>query len=199
MCTDCAAELPRIALPCPVCALATANATICGRCLADPPPYSATLTALAYAYPADELILRLKYGAQLTLVAGLSSLLHDCVKQASRPDLIVPMPMSTGRLRSRGFNQAALLASALARSLGLSVGLEACARTQDVRPQAELKLADRAANVRGIFACRADVRGKHIAVVDDVMTSGASLAELARTLRGAGAARVSNWVLARTA
>jgi ComF family protein len=107
------------------------------------------------------------------------------------------MPLAPARQRARGFNQAHEIGVRTARALGLPL-VSALTRTTHGAPQAALRWSERARNVRGAFACRADVAGSAVAVVDDVMTTGATLAEAAATLRRAGAARVEAWVVART-
>src|SRR5690606_12135120 len=110
-------------------------------------------------------------------------------------DLVIPVPLSRPRLRERGYNQALEIARHVARD---RLDFRTCVRVGDTAPQMQLPWAQRQRNIRGAFACRRLVTGASIAVVDDVMTTGATLEELARTLKGAGAARVVNWVVART-
>ena len=196
-CTPCEASLPR--LPerrCEVCALPLASGKICGACLADAPEYDAVASSCGYAFPVDALIQRYKYGGDLTLAPALSALLIDAA--APRVDLIVAMPLSRARLRSRGFNQAQELARHVARRLRIPLAADAVRKIADTPPQATLPWKARARNVRGAFVCDADLTGKHVAVVDDVMTTGATLNELARNLKAAGAAKVTGWIVART-
>jgi predicted amidophosphoribosyltransferase len=115
--------------------------------------------------------------------------------RAERVDLVVPVPLSAQRLRRRGYNQAVEIARHLP---GASLELARCERTRDAPPQIELPYEARRRNVRGAFRCDGSLDGATVAVVDDVMTTGATLDEIARTLKGAGAARVVNWVVART-
>jgi ComF family protein len=201
VCAPCRADLPGwSAARCPICAIETANAHTCGRCLQTPPAFVRTVAAASYAFPLDAAIVRLKYGKTLTLVSALASLLQHAVGEEARPHAIVPMPLSAARLRERGFNQAAELAGVATVHLKIPVLLDAAMRTRDSVPQASLPLAERKSNVRGAFTCRADrVSGLHVAIVDDVMTTGASLEELASELRRAGAQSVTCWVVARTA
>ncbi len=110
---------------------------------------------------------------------------------------LVPVPLGRPRQRERGFNQAALLAERLAPALGVAVRPRWLARVRDTQPQSDLGAAERHANVRGAFAARAEVAGHHVVVVDDVLTTGATVAECARALRAAGAARVGVVAVAR--
>jgi ComF family protein len=195
LCAACEGELPWLdENVCPRCALASPAGAICGRCLAEPPPYDATLAAFWYRFPADTLVQALKFRGELALSAFLAKTLLKKLA-GEQPDLVVPVPLSAARLRSRGYNQAAEIARRLGRG---RVELELCGRTRDARPQVELPFAERARNVRGAFAVRGALDGATVAVVDDVMTTGATLGEIARALKSAGASRVVNWVLART-
>jgi ComF family protein len=192
ICGDCDAELPRLTQPlCPRCALASPRGETCGRCLTEPPPYDATVAALAYQFPADALIHALKFRGELALAPFLGSLLAQKIKEV---DCIVPVPLSSERLRERGYNQSV----EIARAIGRPIELDVCIRTRHGAAQTELPLADRGRNVRGAFLCARPLDGKSVAVVDDVMTTGATLGEIAATLKAAGAGRVVNWVVART-
>ena len=113
-------------------------------------------------------------------------------------DVLVPMPLSPERLRERGFNQAQELARVLGRRCKVPVLARACRKVTNTVPQATLPWKERARNVRASFVCDTDLTGQRVAIVDDVMTSGATLNELARNLKRAGAAHVSGWVIART-
>jgi ComF family protein len=195
LCAQCDAELPRLDFAlCPRCALASPNGAVCGRCLASPPAYDATRAALAYDFPADALVHSLKFRGELALAPLLASLLGQCIRD-DVVDHVVAVPLSPRRLRERGYNQSVELARHLRRDV-LDVGL--CERARDGRPQIELPHDERQRNVRGAFRCTRRLVGARIAVVDDVMTTGATLNELARTLKAAGAVHVVNWVVART-
>lgn len=195
LCEACAAELPRLAGElCPRCALPTPRGALCGRCLAEPPDYDATVAALAYDFPADALVHALKFRGELALAPFLAKMLRNGLSSEA-VDCVIPVPLSAKRLRERGYNQAVEIARHL-RPEKLEVAL--CVRERDARPQMELPWAERQRNVRGGFSCRRALVGATVAVVDDVMTTGATLDEMARTLKRAGAARVVNWVVART-
>ena len=197
LCAACSVDLPgRDVLRCPVCAIAQPRGEVCGACLSHRPPFDATLTVLDYAFPLDKLVQALKYGHRL----AASRLFVELMASLPTPqaDLVVPMPLHPMRLRSRGFNQAAELARPLAKRWGLPVLLDGVVRDVDTSPQVDLPWKARAANVRGAFRVARKVEGLRIVVVDDVMTTGATLAELARTLKDVGAACVENRVVART-
>jgi ComF family protein len=201
LCAACDADLPRLgAAACPRCALATQDGALCGRCLAQPPAYDATLAALAYAFPADVLVQALKFRGELALAPLLGRLLAQRLVEArgAHVDFLVPVPLSAARLRERGFNQALEIARHVAAATGCALAPGLAERGRDTPPQLDLPLAERERNVRGAFRCTRDLAGAEIAVLDDVMTTGATLEELAATLKRAGAARVVNWVVART-
>ncbi len=196
LCAACRAELPLLAPElCPRCALPAPGGALCGRCLAEPPGYDATIAALAYDFPADTLVHALKFRGELALAPLLGGLLRDRLPADEPVDSVVPVPLSAARLRSRGYNQALEIARHVAAG---KVDIELCVRRRDGAPQMELPWAERQRNVRGAFDCRRALLGATIAVVDDVMTTGATLDEMARTLKRAGAERVVNWVVART-
>jgi ComF family protein len=199
LCPLCDADLPRLAGSlCPRCALPSPGSAVCGACLARPPRYDATVAALAYRFPADVLVQALKFRGELALAPLLGALLAARLADAAPVRWIVPVPLSRARLAERGFNQALEIARPLARATGAQLAPELCERARDTPAQAELALAARATNVRGAFRSPRLIAAETVAVVDDVMTSGATLDEIARTLKAAGAARVVNWVLART-
>jgi ComF family protein len=198
LCAPCDADLPRLGAElCPRCALASPGGAVCGRCLTQPPAYDATSAALAYAFPADVLVQALKFRGELALAPVLGDLLARCLSE--RADCIVPVPLSSERLRSRGYNQSLEIARRVAALTGARLAPELCERRRDTAAQMDLPLAERAKNVRGAFHCPGIVGSATVAVLDDVMTTGATLDEIAGTLKRAGAARVVNWVVARTA
>ena len=196
-CAACDASLPYLNTPhCPVCALPTLHGATCGRCLKRPPQFDHTVAAYAYAFPLDKLVQALKFGEQLVLANSLADRLAQRIEL--RPDGIMAMPLHSSRLRERGFNQSLELARRIASRLDIPLLKQACQRVRDTPPQSSLTWKERGKNMRRAFTCTGDLSGKHIAMVDDVMTSGASLNELALALRRAGATEVSAWVVART-
>lgn len=192
---------------CAVCAnpLADAGATRCGRCLARPPVFDATVAAADYAAPLDQLVLQLKFGGRLALAPLFAHLLRDAVLERpgfALPTVLCPVPLGPGRLAERGFNQALEIARPLARALGIALYPTLAARLHETAAQSGVAPAQRRRNIAHAFALApgsgALVRGRHIGLVDDVMTSGQTLGELAAVFKRHGAARVSNLVLLRT-
>jgi ComF family protein len=197
LCEGCAGALPWLASQrCRVCALPVSGSTVCGACLAAPPRYDRVSAVFAYRFPVDGLIHALKYGDNLVVARLLGESLARTVA-AEAVDLIVPMPLSIQRLRERGFNQALEIARHVARTGTGRLCTDLVQRPVDTAAQASLPWKARARNVRGAFVCTEDLRGLRIAIVDDVMTTGATLNELAKTLRRAGAAEIQGWIVAR--
>ena len=191
LCAACVAELPALPDACPRCALPSPAGAVCGSCLTHPPHFDATLALWRYEFPCDGLVQALKYRARLALAGFFARSLAS--RTMPEVDLIVPMPLHARRLAERGFNQAL----EIARHLGRPIEPRGVLRVKHTPPQTELPYEERAKNVRGAFLCKLDLTGARVAVLDDVMTTGATLNELARALKRAGAARVENLVIAR--
>ncbi len=203
VCDACARDLPWLAGACPVCALPTPDGSTCGRCLSRPPAFDATIAAFSYGFPVDRLIHALKYQGRLPLAewcadAILSRRAHCDTVADPLPRVLIALPLAIERQRERGYNQAQEIARTLGSRTGIPCLPLALFRVRATPPQAALPWAERAKNVRGAFECEMSLAGLSIVLVDDVMTTGASLAEAARTLKTAGASRVESWVVART-
>lgn len=205
ICSDClqrhAAPRPR----CGVCAIAVpSGAAVCGACLQAPPPFAHSVAAVDYAFPWSGLVAAFKFHAALDLAPALAALLADAVQAsaAPRPTLLVPVPLSAERLAERGMNQAWELARRVGAQLGIDAQPALLRRLIDTPHLAALPRAQRAARIRGAFGVSPGqlqrLRGRCVALVDDVMTSGATVAEAARVLRAGGASEVQVWVVART-
>ena len=196
LCAACDADLPRLPQArCAVCALPIASGRVCGACLDHPPRFDDVTAVFAYRFPVDALVHAFKYGGNLAVGSMLGRALGAAVTE--RVDLIIPMPLARKRLRERGFNQARELARSVGRLTGIPVAADICRKVIETQAQAALPWDERAKNVRGAFVCDADLSHKKVAVIDDVMTTGATLNELARNLRRAGAVEVSGWIVAR--
>lgn len=200
-CEACLADLPWHDTPhCPQCGLHT-QGEVCGACLNKPPNFDRTIAVFNYAYPIDAVLEQYKYQRALHLSHFLGALLSQTLSRKLQPnawpDAIIAMPLHRIRLKARGFNQSLEIAKIVASELGLPLLTQHSARIKHTTPQAQLKLKDRAKNIQGAFTCQ-DLTGLHIALVDDVITSGASFNELAKMVKQAGATEVTCWVLART-
>lgn len=181
------------------------DGNLCGSCISSPPDFNATHAVFIYAYPIDTMIQRYKYGTSLSLSHAFGQLLNEKIRLINNVDaidLIIPMPMHPTRLKERGFNQALEIAkvldSLLCKNKISKLDYKNAIRKTLTPPQASLPLKQRVKNIKGAFKINKDLTGKRIAIVDDVMTTGASLNELAKTLKQAGATHVECWVIART-
>lgn len=198
VCAPCDAALPRPLGRCVRCALALPQDGICGQCLRRAPTFDAALAAFDYRFPVDRVIRRFKYAGDLALGRWLALALAERVADEARPDLLVAPPLASPRLRERGFNQALEIAKVVARCVNVRCALAGLERSRETAPQPGLGRRARLANLRRAFRCTLHLDGEHVAVVDDVMTTGATAEALARVLKGAGAARVTIWAVART-
>jgi ComF family protein len=198
VCMACASALPATAHACARCAIALQSNDVCGRCLHEPPRFDAAIAALQYRFPVDRLMQRFKYAGDLAIGRWLAVALARRVRALDRPDLVVAPPSTNERLRSRGFNPALEIAKAVARDLGVRCAIEGLERARDTAPQPGLGRRERERNLEGAMRCRLALDGLHVALVDDVMTTGATANAAAKVLKACGAARVSVWVAART-
>jgi ComF family protein len=206
LCSACVADMVRNQPCCPRCALPLqAPAPLCGECLQRAPPFDAAFAPFVYAHPLDLLMTRLKFGRSLAAGRVLSELWTETIAAfcPQLPGLFVPVPLHRSRLRERGYNQALELIRPLARALGIPLAESLLSRTRATPAQASLDAATRRQNLRGAFELDASALGgtapgsAHVALVDDVMTTGATLRECARVLRRAGVGRIDVWALAR--
>lgn len=199
LCPACAAELPRVPLACPRCAMPVVTPGLCPACLRQPPPFDAALAPLEYTGAVRFLLTQFKFHGRLSHGAPLACHLLASVRERGEglPQALLPVPVHPGRLRERGYNQALELARPLAGALDIPLLSSSLVRTRATSPQMTLPEAARAANVRGAFAVRGALP-EHVALVDDVLTTGATVAELARLLKRQGCARVEVWCACRS-
>jgi len=200
LCPPCAADLPRVFSGCRKCGLPLSLSTDlhCANCLKNPPPWDSGLAGLAYRFPVDQMVCRFKFNRNLACgqILGVELLRAINNKKPPLPEAIIPVPLHRSRQFGRTFNQADLLARQLGRGLRIPVRSGLLSRKRRTGAQTGLDALARRKNIRDAFFCRqSDIR--HAALVDDVMTTGATLAECSRTLKRAGVGRVSVWVAAR--
>jgi ComF family protein len=207
VCADCVQRFAVARPRCRRCALQVPEGVdVCGACLTDPPPYAHTLAAVDYDHPWDGLITQFKFHAALDLAPALTERMLaarvEATASASAPALLVPIPLSDARLRERGYNQAWELTKRLGAALHCPIDATLLLRVKDTPHQLAFPPEQRAGNVRAAFAVepkrRAELHSRSITLVDDVMTTGATVAEATRTLIQAGASEVNVWVVART-
>jgi ComF family protein len=200
LCAACRRSLPWRGAACARCAapLAQIEAAVCGRCLRAPPAFDASLIPLHYRTPLDWLIQGFKFNQKLPAGRLLGQLLAEHLAQRIErpPELILPVPLHPQRLRERGYNQSLMLAKPIARRLGVPLEPGLIVRQRATASQSLLSADERRRNVRGAFAIIQPLRVHHIAIVDDVVTTGSTVNELARELRRAGAKRIEIWALA---
>jgi ComF family protein len=208
-CEACAQTLPgRRARRCPVCGESGqpggAHARPCPRCDSDPPAFDQSIVLADYAPPLDHLVQAIKFGRQSALAKPLGRLLatvaaaHFTEVPALRPDLVVAVPLTPARLAERGFNQALLLAQPVAHALGLQPSCGVLERVRQGAPASSLGAQERREALEDAFLARPLAGAPAVLVIDDVMTTGATLQAVALALRAAGAGFVVNCVAART-
>ncbi|HEY6641488.1 ComF family protein [Povalibacter sp.] len=205
LCAECHADLPKNDSACARCAEPLARGIsvaplLCGLCLQRVPRFDAALCALRYAYPVDRMIRQLKYGNAVIHGRVLGEIMAAYVGRmhcGPWPDCVVPMPLAQKRFEQRGYNQAIELAAVIERRLPVRVRTDLVVRSRETLEQAELDRKQRSRNVRGAFSLSGELRGRHVAIIDDVVTTGSTVNELARVLRRAGARRVDVWAVAR--
>jgi len=202
ICAGCRADLPWHGPHCLRCALPLGSAKdeICGACIQKSPPFTRTVCPLRYDFPADRLVQAFKFKRQLASGRVLSHLLCEAVTlhETDLPDMLVPVPLHRWRVLKRGFNQAGEMAAYAGTMFRIPLLASALRRRRNTPAQSGLSRKQRRKNLRGAFHWRGGVKpGRHIALIDDVMTTGATLSECARVLKSAGARRVDVWVAAR--
>lgn len=197
VCEACQRDLPLLKTGCKYCAAPLTRAGICGQCQQSPPPQDATCSVFAYQFPVDQLITAFKFRHQLALTHFFTMhLLAKIPPHAALPDMLVPIPLHPRRLRQRGFNQALEIARELAGYLDCTISHD-LTRIRHTPPQSRLDHRARHRNLKNAFHWSGSPVTGHIAIVDDVYTSGHTTAEATRTLKQAGASQVDIWTIAR--
>jgi len=204
LCAGCALDLPYNRPACARCGspllAELPDGTVCGDCARRPPPFAVCLAAFRYEGALPFLITGAKFHGRLNAARLLGQCLAKHIRESAGdwPEALVPVPLYPRRQRTRGYNQALEIARVTGRVLSIPIEPDLVARVRDTSPQTTLTARARRRNIRGAFKTKGDLRGRHLAIVDDVMTTGGTLSELSRVLIDAGAARVDAWVVART-
>lgn len=201
LCADCQQDLPRLQYSCQQCGIPLeplSSPALCGHCLQQAPHYNRVISSFAYAPPVSHLISRLKFRSQIQLARLFGTLLLNAVQSSgSQAQAILPVPLHSRRLRQRGFNQALEIARPLSRGLGIPLLLHNIERERNTLPQSTQNARHRDANVRSAFLLRQPPDYRYIAILDDVMTSGHTVGEIAWLLRKSGVEKIEVWCVAR--
>ncbi len=204
LCDSCMQCLPWNQQACQQCAMPLADKaqTHCGQCLKNPPPFDRMLSLFIYKRPITHMINQLKFHSKLVQSKLLGELLAEKItqyyKQENLPELIIPVPLHKKRLIQRGFNQSTELAKPISRALNIPIDKHACVRSKHTQAQSSLHAKLRKQNTKGAFAMNKTINATHIAIIDDVVTTGSTISELSKTLRQQGAKLIDIWCCART-
>ena len=201
LCQNCWNALPFIlGSCCSHCGRALAQAGICGQCQQQPPSFDDIAAPLFYETPVDKILCALKYRQQLSFARTAAGVIVDTVlaRGQKKPDFLCAVPMTRRALRRRGLNQSAFIARLASRTLGIPVNISLLKKVRNTDQQSALSAKKRRSNLIGVFTCKRRLEGQHIALIDDILTTGATANEVSKVLKLAGAARVDLWVCART-
>ncbi len=207
ICHECHSRLPLVTQSCPICAMPSVNQQVCGACLNHSPYFDHCLAAFHYEPPISNFIARFKFNQQLQLIELLSQYLYKKIcahyddKNLKLPNLLIPVPLHSKRIRQRGFNQAQLIGKYLAKKLQRPLSNKICQRIIDTQPQSALNANQRQANLRGAFSIHKNhlekLRNQEVAIIDDVVTTGSTVNELSKQLIKVGVRKIHIWCLAR--
>ncbi|SFJ74319.1 ComF family protein [Methylophaga sulfidovorans] len=197
LCESCIAELPVIQQCCIRCAIPLANAQICGQCLKKPPIQDISLSLYRYEQAIPRMMSALKYHRQIQLAEMCAQEFISYHTLATLPDVLLPIPLHPSRLRQRGYNQSLLFADSLAKLLKIPCRPELLKRIKKTATQTQLNAKQRHKNMRQAFEYSSSFVPQHVAIIDDVMTSGATTHEAARVLKRVGVETIEVWTIAR--
>ena len=199
ICNKCLHELPRNIKVCQQCGLPIENsaATICGKCQSKPPVYDKTITPFIYDNAIKHLIIELKFKKKLINAHLLGKLLVKAVSNETLPDFLLPVPLHKKRLRQRGFNQTMELCRVLSKELSIPILTGIVEKTKETIPQSELSAKQRKQNLRNSFKVIGSIPAAHIAIIDDVITTGTTITEIAKLLKKSNSTNIQAWACAR--
>ncbi|MFL2563174.1 MAG: ComF family protein [Arenicellales bacterium] len=185
---------------CSHCGRVLVQPGICGQCQQRPPSFDDIAAPLSYKNPVDKMLCALKYRQQISFARTAAGVIADnaLARGQKRPDLLCAVPMTRRALRRRGLNQSAFIARLVSRKLGIPVNISLLKKLRDTDRQSTLSARKRRKNLIKVFSCKQRLDGRHIVLIDDILTTGATANEVSKTLTNAGAARVDIWVCART-
>lgn len=200
ICQPCQTDLPLLGRACQRCSRPLAIGSVCARCVKSPPPYTRCFSIFEYRYPVNVLVQRLKYKADLHLLRQLGKLMSETLPARidALPQCLIAVPLHPLRLLYRGYNQAVEIARPISQALGIPITTRHCKRIRNTPAQASLSPKDRAKNVQAAFAVPCTPGYTHVAIVDDVVTTGQTVSEISKELLRAGVKRVDVWALCRT-
>lgn len=198
ICSSCVHDLPLLGVACPRCALPMNSAHICGQCLQLPPEQDLSFSLFRYHDPISRLIADFKYHDKLYLSELFAQLMVEKLNQRRLPELLIPIPLHANRIRQRGYNQSFELAKALSRELGIPSSNDYLIRYIDTKSQSSIPFKARKNNIQHAFKLIQAKVPTHIALIDDVLTTGHTANAAAKLLRKAGATRIEVWTIART-
>lgn len=198
LCTDCIEDFPKLDNCCPRCATPLTTNINCGHCLNHPPEQNKSISLFAYQRPIDRLIADFKYHDKLYLSKFFADLMFEKLQHNTLPELLIPIPLHSRRLKTRGYNQALELAKNLSHHLNIPISKNSLIRTRDTAPQASLPYDQRKRNMRRAFKLSGGLLPKHIALIDDVHTTGHTANAAAKLLRQNGVIKIELWTIART-
>ena len=200
LCQQCLDDLPLNKHCCTQCGIGIkdTHSTLCGHCQSNPPYYDTTTSPYAYDDAIKHLIIELKFKKKLINADLLGKLLAKAINPKEQPDYLLPVPMHTKRLRKRGFNQAMELCRVLSRELSIPILSDTLIKTKTTTAQANLSAKQRKENLHNSFAIRKNIEASNIAIVDDVITTGSTMNEIAKILKKSDINKVQAWACART-
>ena len=199
ICNACLKDLPYKTSACLNCASTLDEVGICPECKQNPPPYTHTQALFSYTYPVDKLIKLAKFHQNLTILKLLANLMAQHLTMEPRPDVLIPVPLHSKRLRQRGYNQSLELAKMIAKQSGIPINTRICKRRKYTRPQtALLNAQQREENLANAFKIKKiPSTWQHIVLIDDVMTTGTTVKQLALAFKAAGISQIDVWCCAR--
>ncbi|PHS68883.1 MAG: amidophosphoribosyltransferase [Methylophaga sp.] len=198
LCDACITQLPQLGNACPRCATPSPITIMCGKCLNQPPEQDLSFSLFHYQDPIDRLIIALKYHDKIFLTKLFAHLMSEQLQQRQLPQLLIPIPLHHRRLKMRGYNQSSELAKALSQQLSISTDQHCLIRNKNTDPQASLPYDQRKRNMHGAFTLIQPSVPQHVALIDDVLTTGHTVNAAATLLRQAGAATIEVWTIGRT-